>query len=325
MTRRRSSLAKKRAAEAARSEATAAADTTGATCIDADDGGKVVIAQASGAPVEPSPSATTSSQLSALADVSSTSAQPALCCAAPPTSAADEETSASSGVAAAVEAATLGIPAAFMNRQASQTRANYKTVAMSKQKLHRTSLVEKMTASAIALRKASIASKAFHHTKKQQITPPTTGHAVEVDTPVTGFDLASLLKEADSIMATADAVITAPTTPIRATAAVEDTVSTSSVAIASNAAEQRNTVLLQSSSTSSIAATGSTAIAVAATTAATIDTGVVSDEQRLLEGSRVRLPRSPISAQYTNNGSDSILSDNEDDVPKSMPTLHQSF
>jgi hypothetical protein len=165
MTRRRSSLAKKRAAEAARSEATAAADNIEATCIDANEGGKGLIAKASGAPDEPSPAATTSSQLTAVsADASSTSAQPALCCAAPLTSAADEETSASSGVAAALQAATMGdIPASFMNRQASQTRANGNSAAMSKQKLHRTSLVEKMTASAIALRKASIASKAFHH------------------------------------------------------------------------------------------------------------------------------------------------------------------
>jgi hypothetical protein len=307
MTRRRSSLAKKRAAEAAGLEPTAVADAVEATCTDA--GGDGLIAQASSAPVEPSPAATTDSQLAAVpADVSSTPAQPAASSsAAPPTSAADEERTAGSGVAAAVEGATLGIPAAFMNRPASQTRANGKTAAMSKQRLHRTSLVEKMTASAVALRKASIASSAFHRTKKQQITSPTTVHANEDDAPVNGFDLASLLKEADSIMATADAVITAPTTPVRAAAAVEDALST------------------QSSSANSNTTTDSTAIAAAILTAATIDTGVVSDEQRLFEGSRVRLPRSPISAQYTSNGSDSILSDNEDDVPKSMPTLHQSF
>jgi hypothetical protein len=279
MTRRRSSLARQRAAEVARTEATAAADAVDATCTDADDGG--LIAEASGAPVEPSPAATTSSQLAAApADVSSAPAQPA--------------------------ALSSAIPAAFINRQASQTRANGKTAAMSKQRLYRTSLVEKMTASAVALRKASIASSAFHRTKKQQTTLSTTIQSVEDDAPVSGFDLASLLKEADSNMATADAVITAPTTPVRA-AVVDGTLST------------------QSSSASNIITTTSTAVVFAATTAAAIDTMLVSDEQRLLEGSRVRLPRSPTSAYTTNATSDSILSDNEDDAPKSMPTLHQSF
>jgi hypothetical protein len=80
-------------------------------------------------------------------------------------------------------------------------------------------------------------------------------------------------------MATADAVITAPTTPIR-TATKDGALSIESAAVDSYAAKQFNLVMIQSSSISGMTTTSgpaSTAIAAAATTAATIDTGVVSD------------------------------------------------
>jgi hypothetical protein len=340
MARKRASVsAKKRAAATASSEATAAAEAVEATSFDAtaddDDADDAEAADeaASIAPEQPTsppaqvPTAVVAATLpqtgGLLVATSSTDVSPtssAVTATQVKPAALDED---SPPAAVATEAATMGdIPAAFMNRQASQTRANGKTAAMSKQRLHRTSLVEKMTASAAALRKASIASTAFPRSKKQQTKPLTKVQSIEDDTPTndSSFDLATLLKEADSNMA--EAVITAPTTPIRA-AVVDNTLSSTE-----SAAVGHDVTLATSASSTTATATGATGTAVAIITgAAAIDT-VVSDEQRLLEGSRVRLPRSPLSAQTaatTANSNDGILSDNEDDMPKSMPTLHQSF